>query len=92
MGIGSGGGGGFMDIFSARLAMGTGEVQGQITFMSRPLPHERLPVYQKAVALYEPVRQLVAGIRPPHAHLADQALRSISSIPLNIAGGSDGIQ
>lgn len=68
--------------------MGAGQVQTQIIRMSRPLPHERLLVYQKAVALYEPVRQLVAGIRPPHAHLADQALRSISSIPLNIAEGA----
>lgn len=77
-----------MDISWARLAMGIGGGRGQITSMSRPLPHERLLVYQKAVALYEPVRRLVAGIRPPHAHLADQALRSISSIPLNIAEGA----
>jgi four helix bundle protein len=56
--------------------------------MSRPLPHERLAVYRKAVALYEPVRQLAAGIRPPHAHLADQALRCVASVPLNIAEGA----
>jgi four helix bundle protein len=77
-----------MDIFGARSAMGMGGARGQITFMTRPLPHERLVVYQKAVALYEPVRQLVAGIRPPHTHLADQALRSMSSVPLNIAEGA----
>lgn len=88
MGCGSGSGsgsGGILDIFRARLAMGVDGSAAEITAMSKPLPHERLIVYQKAVALYEPVRQLVAGIRPPHAHLADQALRSVSSVPLNIA-------
>jgi four helix bundle protein len=56
--------------------------------MSRPLPHERLVVYQKAVAVYEPLRQLVGGVRGPHAHLADQALRAASSMSLNIAEGA----
>lgn len=88
MGLGWGSGGGLMDILWALLAMGVGGVRRQNTFMIRPLPHERLLVYQKAVALYEPVRQLVAGIRPPHAHLADQALRAFSSVPLNIAEGA----
>jgi four helix bundle protein len=56
--------------------------------MSRPLPHERLVVYQKAVALYEPLRQLVAGVGPPHVHLADQVLRAAASASLNIAEGA----
>jgi four helix bundle protein len=68
--------------------MGVDGSAAEIIAMSKALPHERLIVYQKAVALYEPVRQLVAGIRPPHAHLADQALRAVSSIPLNIAEGA----
>ena len=68
--------------------MGGERFRVQVILMTRPLPHERLLVYQKAVALYEPVRQIVAGIRPPHAHLADQALRAVSSVPLNIAEGA----
>ena len=75
-------------MFRALSAMGRLRSEGQVSVMIRPLPHERLLVYQKAVALYEPVRQLVAGIRPPHAHLADQALRAVSSVPLNIAEGA----
>lgn|SRR5690606_8615294 len=55
--------------------------------MATQLPHERLLVYQKAVALYEPVRQLVLRVRAPHAHLADQVLRSTASIALNVAEG-----
>jgi four helix bundle protein len=56
--------------------------------MRRNLPHERLIVYQKAAGVYEQVRQLVAKLRPPHLHLAEQALRSASSVPLNIAEGA----
>lgn len=56
--------------------------------MPRALPHERLIVYQKAASLYEPIRRLVADLRPPHIHLGEQALRSAASIPLNIAEGA----
>jgi four helix bundle protein len=56
--------------------------------MPRALPHEKLIVYQKAASLYEPIRRLVADLRPPHVHLGEQALRSASSIPLNIAEGA----
>jgi four helix bundle protein len=56
--------------------------------MRRQLPHERLIVYQKAAAVYDLIRELVADLRPPHLHLAEQALRSAASIPLNIAEGA----
>jgi four helix bundle protein len=56
--------------------------------MATQLPHERLEVYQKAAALYEPVRQIITRVRQPHSHLADQVLRAASSVPLNIAEGA----
>jgi four helix bundle protein len=60
----------------------------QIPCMKRPLPHERLIAYQKAAALYEPTRQLTFGLRRRDWHLADQLLRAISSVALNIAEGA----
>ena len=54
----------------------------------REFEHEKLLVWQRAVALYGAVRQLTEGIHWPDVHLVNQLLRATSSISINIAEGA----
>lgn len=52
---------------------------------SRPLPHERLDVFQLAIALVEQTARLPQ--RRGHAAVYDQLRRATTSVALNIAEG-----
>jgi four helix bundle protein len=56
--------------------------------MRRHLPHQRLIVYQKAASLYADCSTLTQNVRRRHWPLAEQLLRAVSSIALNIAEGA----
>ncbi|MDD4013910.1 MAG: four helix bundle protein, partial [Candidatus Omnitrophica bacterium] len=49
---------------------------------------EKLDVYRKSLELAKKIHTLTSGMSPREAHLADQARRAASSVPLNIAEGN----
>ena len=55
---------------------------------ARVLDHERLEVYQVARELSREICRVRKKVRPGRSDLVDQLLRSVGSVPLNIAEGN----